>query len=105
MTKVKIDQGICGFVTDVEAIGSDEEVKIKVDSGCGHVVNMFASLGDTFDGYELCFHKPGSGPLYEYASEHFPAHCGCLAIAGVIKAVEAECKLALPKGASIIFVG
>jgi hypothetical protein len=102
--KVRIEQGICGFVTHVEAISEDgEEVAVKVDSGCGHVMKMFEELGDTFDSYELCFQKPGCGPLYDYASKHFPVHCGCVAVAGVVKAVEAECKLALPKDASIIF--
>ena len=104
MTKVRIDQGICGFITSVEAICSDgEEVTIHVETGCGHVRKMVEALGDTFDGYELCLNKPGRGPLYEYASEHFPPHCGCLAISCVVKAAEAECKLALPKDASITF--
>jgi hypothetical protein len=104
MTKIKIEQGICGFVTKVEAVSDDgEEVTIKVESGCGHVMKMFETLGDTFDSYELCFHKPGGGSLYGYAAENFPTHCGCVAISGIIKAVEAECKLALPKDASITF--
>ena len=104
MTKVRIEQGICGFFTNVEAISEDgEDVMVKVESGCGHVTKMFEKLGDTFDSYELCLQKPGCGPLYEYASENFPTHCGCLAIPGIIKAAEAECKLALPKDASIKF--
>lgn len=104
MTKVKIIQGICGFVTNVEAVDAgDGEITLTVESGCDSVRKMFEVLGDTFDGYELCLDKPGRGPLYEYASENFPTHCGCLAIAGVIKAAEAECKLALPRDASIAF--
>ena len=104
MIKVKINQGVCGFVTHVEASSDDGmEVIVKVESSCEHVRKMFAALGDTFDSYELCLDKPGSGPLYEYAATNFPSHCGCLAISGVTKAVEAECKLALPKDASIVF--
>ena len=104
MTKVKINQGVCGFVTNVEAHSDDGgEVTVKGESGCEHVKKLFETLGDTFDSYELCFNTPGSGPLYEYASENLPAHCGCIAVAGITKAVEAECKLALPKDASITF--
>ena len=104
MTKVKIVQGICGFVTSAEALSADsEEVVLTVKSGCESVRKMFEELGDTFDSYELCLNKPGAGPLYEYASQHFPTHCGCVAIAGIIKAAEAECKLALPQDASITF--
>ena len=104
MTKVKINQGVCGFTTNIEAAGDDYgKVTLKVESGCGSVRKMFEDLGNTFDGYELCFNKPGCGPLFEYASKNFPVHCGCLAVAGITKTVEAECKLALPKDASITF--
>ena len=104
MTKVKINPGVCGFVTAVEAVSEDGmEVKVSVKSGCESVKKMFEDLGDTFDSYEMCLVKPGKGPLFEYASEKFPVHCGCPILSGVIKAVEAECKLALPRDASIIF--
>jgi len=105
VTIVKIDPGICGFVTRVEAASGDDgmEVHLKVASGCESVRKMFAELGGDFDSYELCLQKPGAGPLFGYASEKFPVHCACPIIAGVIKAAEVECKLALPKDASITF--
>ena len=59
---------------------------------------MFDTLGNTFDAYELCLGKPGTGPLYEYAAKHFPV------LAGIAKCVEAECGLALKKDASITFL-
>lgn len=104
MTKVKIDPGVCGLITTVEAESEDGmEVTLKVKSGCESIRKMFEELGDTFDAYELCLGKPGTGPLYEYAQEHFPGHCACPAIAGITKAVEVACRLALPKNASITF--
>ena len=104
MVKVRINAGVCGNTTDVEAASEDgQDVTLKVESGCVSVMKMFEELGDTFDSYELCLDKPGAGPLYAYASEKFPMHCGCPVIAGVTKAVEAECKLALPKDVSITF--
>ena len=51
-----------------------------------------------------CVSVNRSGPLYDYAKEHLPGHCGCPAIAGIIKAAEVECNLALPKDAKITFV-
>lgn len=80
------------------------EVKLHVSSGCAAVQKMMAALGDTFDAYELCLAKPGAGPLFEFAGENFPVHAGCPVIAGITKCVEAECRLALPKDASIRFV-
>lgn len=104
MTKVKIDPGICGLYTKVEAVTDDGmEVTLKVESECESVQKMFEKLGCKFDSYDLCLQKPGCGPLFEYAAEHFPVHCACQTISGIIKAAEVECKLALPKNSAIIF--
>ena len=105
MTIVRIDPGVCGLVTKVTASSEDQmEVKLHVASGCAAVQKMMTELGDTFDAYELCLAKPGGGPLYEYAKEHFPGHTACPVLAGITKCVEAECRLALKKDSSIVFV-
>lgn len=105
MTKVKIDPGVCNLLTTVEAVSEDGmEVHIKVKSACPSVQNMFKELGETFDAYEICLTKPGGNQFYEYAMEHFPGHAACPTIAGIIKCIEAECKLALPKDTSITFL-
>lgn len=106
MTKVKIDPGICGLKALVTAQADDEEmtVRLKVNTGCKAVQEMFETLGDTFDTYELCLQKPGEGPLYDYAREHFPVHVSCPVINGIIKCAEADAKLALKKNASIEFL-
>ncbi len=104
MTKVTIHPGVCGLVTRVEARSEDQmEVKLRIDSACPSIGAMLKELGDTFDAYELCLVKPGEGPLYDYAASHLPGHASCPAIAGILKCVEVECRLALPKDASIVF--
>lgn len=104
MAKVTINPGVCGLITSAEAVSEDGmEVELHVKSGCKAVSGMMEALGNTFDGYELCLGKPGTGPLYEYAAEHFPGHCACPAIAGIIKAAEVACGLALPRDVSIVF--
>lgn len=104
MTKVKINPGICGLNTKVTVASEDQmDVTVKVASACQSVQKMFEELGDTFDAYEICLGKPGEGPLYEYAKEHFPGHASCPVIAGITKCIEVECKLALPKDAEITF--
>lgn len=104
MTKVRIDPGVCGFVTSVTAHSEDQmEVTVQVKSGCESVRKMMEELGDTFDAYELCLTKPGTGPLYDWAGEHFPVHAACPVINGILKCVEAECRLALPRDAAIKF--
>ena len=104
MTKVTINPGVCNLVTSLEVSkNDDEEITIKAETQCENVRKMISSLGESFDGYRLCSNKPGTGPLYEFASKNFPPHSGCISISGVIKAVEVECGLALRKNASITF--
>ena len=105
MTKVVIEPGACALKAVVTAESEDQqEVRLHVSSGCKAVQEMMKDLGDTFDAYELCLVKPGMGPLYEYAAEHFPAHACCPVIAGITKCVVAECSLALKRDVSICFV-
>ncbi|MBQ8974563.1 MAG: hypothetical protein IJ072_02430 [Oscillospiraceae bacterium] len=106
MTKVRIDPGICGLKATVTAVADDEEmeVRLKVSTGCKAIQDMFEELGDTFDTYELCLQKPGEGPLYDYAKQHFPVHVSCPVIPGIIKCAEVDAKLALKKNAYIEFM-
>lgn len=104
MTKVTIDPGICGLKTKVEASSEDGmSVKVHVASGCPSVNQMLVDLGEEFDAYEICLSKPGDNDLYRYAAQHFPGHACCPVIAGIIKCMEVECKLALPKTVTISF--
>lgn len=105
MTKVKIDPGVCNLLTTVEAKSEDGmTVTLDVKSACPSVQAMIKELGNTFDAYEVCLTKPGGNVFYEYALEHFPGHAACPAISGIVKCIEAECKLALPKNAMITFL-
>jgi hypothetical protein len=106
MTKVRIDPGICGFTTIVKAQKSDDdeqEIHLEVASGCKAVQELMKTIGDTVDAYELCLVKPGKGPLFDFASQHFPIHVGCPVLSGITKCVEAESGLALKKDAVIHF--
>lgn len=106
MTRVKIEAGICGLNTKVEAEADDDGgVTVKIYSACKSIQAMAGELGEEFDPYEICFQKPGLGPFYEYAREKTPPlHAACPVISGIIKCVEAECGLALKKNASIEFI-
>ena len=104
MTRVTIDPGVCGLLTTVEASSEDQmEVTVKVKSGCQSINQMFKELGDTFDAYEICLSKPGGNAFFTYAAEHLPGHAGCPVLAGIIKCMGVECRLALPKDAVIHF--
>ena len=106
MTKVRIDPGICGLKTKVEVeANEDNEVVVKIISACQAIKTMAAEVGEEFDAFEICMQKPGNGPFYEFArSGKAPIHAACPVISGIIKCVEAECRLALKKNASIEFI-
>lgn len=105
MTKVQINPGICRLVTTVTAESEEQmDVTVKVKSACESVRKMCEELGDNFDAFEVCLKKPGEGGMYEYAAKHFPGHASCPTIAGIIKCIEVECKLALPAEVEIKFV-
>lgn len=105
MKHVKIDPGVCGFLTTAEAVFDPDEntVTLRVASGCPSVRQMMEQAGDTFDAYELCLTRPGAGPLYALAAQSFPVHAGCPVLAGILKCAEAEAGLALPRNVSITF--
>lgn len=104
MTTVKITPGACGLITTVTADSEDQmEVRVSVQSACPSIQKMLEKLGDTFDAFDICLSKPGANLFYEFASEHLPGHASCPTIAGIIKCMEVECKLALPKDAAIQF--
>jgi len=104
MTKVKINPGVCGLVTTVTATAKKYKVELKVASGCESVRKMMEALGTQFDAFTEVLVKPGEGSFYKYASENFPAHAACPVISGIIKCMEAECRLGLKAGASIEFI-
>ena len=105
MTRVKIEPGICGFTTMVTAdTNDDEEVVLRVGSGCASIQQMMTELGNTFDPIEVCLAKPGTGIFYEFAQANFPVHAACPVINGILKCIEAEAMLALKKDASITFL-
>lgn len=105
MTKVKVEPGPCNFATEITAsMNEDDQVNVKVVSGCKSVMEMMGALGDEFDPYEVCLVKPGGGPLIAFASEHFPLHAACPVLNGITKCIEVEAGLALPHDVMIQFV-
>ncbi len=104
MTKAKVNPGACGFISEIEATEIDEDtIKVTVDTGCEYVKSMIDEFDGEFDVFDVCMKRPGTGPLYEYAAEHFPGHSSCIMIAAIMKVVEAEGHMSLPKNCSVEF--
>lgn len=104
MKTVQINPGVCGFATEVKAVTEDGQmVRLEIKTACEHVKRLAEALGAEVDGYAVCFGKFGSGPVYDAAREAC-RHAACPVPMGIVKCIEAECGLALPRDIEIKFV-
>ncbi|MDD2427943.1 MAG: hypothetical protein PHV73_07615, partial [Eubacteriales bacterium] len=77
------------------------------DSLCPEVQAMADAVGPEVNPIKACLVKPGTDPYSRWAQDpenKFPPHASCPCIVGIIKAVEAESGLGLPRPSSICFV-
>ena len=106
MTHVVVNPGVCGLVADVkvETVGR-YAVKIDIDTKCKMIAKLVADLGETVDAFALLgMSRDAEAPLLDLGRRGTRIHAACPVMAGIAKAVEAECELALPRDASICFV-
>ncbi len=101
MTIVKIEPGICGMISTIKAESEDgQTVNLEIESVCPSIAALNQSLA-TVDAYEVCFAKFSASPVYQAAEENFK-HAACPVPTAIIKAIEAEAGLALPKDVSMV---
>ena len=102
MTKLSVNPGVCGLTCVITAEENDDsEVVLSAESACPAVKKMMEALEQPLDPYEVCFGKPGTGAVYE-AAENL-AHAACPIPSAILKCIEAEGGLALPKSVSFDF--
>ncbi len=102
MTTMKVNPGICGLTCVITAEENDDsEIVVQVETACPAVKKMIEALEQPLDPYEVCFLKPGNGPVYE-AAENL-AHAACAIPSAVLKCIEAEGGLALHGNVSFEF--
>jgi len=101
MAKVVVHSGACGFSTVIHARkGPHRTVDIAVESGCAMVQELAAEIT------RLGRHDALAGilqnPVYLAAGRHLK-HAACPVPAAVLKALEVEAGLNVPKDATITF--
>jgi hypothetical protein len=95
MATAEISSGICGFSARVQTEKEGAKVKITIESECKAVQSLAAELTEVDPFQEITFR--GSGPRsLEMGAKHC-SHTACPVPVGIIKAVEIEAGLALPK--------
>ena len=101
MVKTRVEAGICGFVTEIEASSEDSQhVSFKVDTDCEKIENLSEKL-TTYDAYNEI--KDGfDGELFKAIRSELKGCCsGCAVPVGLFKSMQVAAMLALPKNISI----
>ncbi len=99
MATAEIEAGVCGMTTTVRTKADGAVVRIEIESDCAHIVKLAAALTEVEPFREISFR--GQEPLtLEKAREHC-AHAACPVPTGILKAIEVEAGLALPKDVTI----
>jgi len=100
-TTIRVNPGICGFAATVSAEKVDKRrVRLSITSDCLQVTKLAQQL-DEIEMVAL-FKPPASSPVYAAAAACL-LHPPCAVPLAIIKAVECEMGLALPKNVTLEF--
>ena len=101
MTRVMVDAGICGFSTTVEVSKlSSRKVTVTLTSDCEMVTQMAEDLGE-LDWQDTLGERRAS--LVDKTASRCLRHTACPVPVAIIKAIEVEVGLALPRDVAIHF--
>ena len=101
MTKVIVNAGACGFTVTITAEkDAVKKIRISLDTECEMVKKMQEDI--SFRDMRAVFTGHLNNPVYRSAAKYLK-HVACPVISGILKAVEVEAGLALPKDVRIVF--
>lgn len=96
MATSKIEAGICGFHTQVEAEALENyEVRLKIESTCKHIQKLAEDL-KSVNAFNEISYKRGTREILAKGAEYC-THASCPVPVGIIKTVEVAAGLALPQ--------
>ncbi len=95
MAKAEINSGICGNVTTVEAKMEGKVCKLAITSSCKAIQQLAQELTEVNPLLEISLRRSTPQTLQMGMKHCF--HAACPVPVGIIKAIEVEAKLALPK--------
>jgi len=102
MTKVKVDPGQCGMAAVVEVKKKDKGVfELRITSDC----DMAMKLGEEVPTLTLAdaFKKLLENPVYKKGATCIK-HVACPVPCAILKALEVEAGLGVPKDVTIVFI-
>jgi len=102
MTTVIVNAGACGYTVTIKAEkGKDGKISVSLSTDCEMVTKMLEDIAivDRFSpltGFQ-------NNPVYRSASKHLK-HVACIVPSAILKAIEVEADLNVPKDAVIRFL-
>jgi hypothetical protein len=99
LAKAEIFSGICGFSATVKTKMNGSHVAVSVDSECDAIQRLGDELASVNPWQEITFR--GEGPLTLQMGAKHCYHPACPVPVGIVKAIEVEAGLALPKDVTI----
>jgi len=99
LAKAEIFSGICGFSTTVKTRMEGAHCAIALESECDAIQRLGEELPQVNPWQEITFR--GEGPLTLKMGAKHCYHPACPVPVGIVKAIEVEAGLALPKDVSI----
>lgn len=100
MVKVCVNPGVCGLLTTLTVERSNAKtVLVDTQSQCEAIRKIGADLGE-LDAYHEIFSKFGESTVFKIAQVHIK-HAACPVPTAILKGIEAECGLALPRDVHI----
>ena len=97
MVKTRVEAGICGFVTEIEANSEDSQhVSFKINTDCEKIENLSEKL-TSYDAYNEI--RDGfDGELFKAIRSELKGCCsGCAVPVGLFKSMQVAAMVALPK--------
>ena len=102
MTKVIVNSGACGFTVAIKAEkGKERKITLSLDTSCEMVQKMLADIA-TVDG-RVTLVGFRDNPVYQSAARHLK-HVACPVPSAILKAIETEAGMNVPKDARIEFI-
>jgi hypothetical protein len=104
VVKARVEAGVCGFVTDIEAYSEDSQhVSFKINTNCEKIGKLSEKI-PTVDAYNEI--KEGfDGELYKVIRQELKGCCsGCAVPVGIFKSMQVAAMLALPMDINIKIV-
>lgn len=102
MVKTKVEAGVCGFVTEIEAASEDSQnVTFAVKTDC-EKISALAKILPPVDAYNEIQYG-FEGELYKVIRQHLTGCCsGCAVPIGIFKSMQVVAGLALPRDVRLI---